>query len=203
MITLTCVEYMWNNYINSLLKTQNELLMIFMAELMKRRLYASYIWNVNRILKKSVSSAPEVLSGGPYNHAADWWSLGILLFALATGKVRTNAHTCIFAPTHWVFGLLSEKKTRFCVNIDVSFLPSHCELPLPLHVCLSFLCLQSWITVACWGEYAASFMRCQKTSLLLLLSWLQRWDLDLVYLPKCSNCINQKYLSCFSANPKN
>ncbi|XP_076835698.1 ribosomal protein S6 kinase-related protein [Brachyhypopomus gauderio] len=30
--------------------------------------------------------APEVLSGGPYSHAADWWSLGILLFALATGK---------------------------------------------------------------------------------------------------------------------
>ncbi|MEQ2168188.1 hypothetical protein GOODEAATRI_011714 [Goodea atripinnis] len=31
--------------------------------------------------------APEVLSGGPYNHAADWWSLGILLFTMATGKV--------------------------------------------------------------------------------------------------------------------
>ncbi|RVE63853.1 hypothetical protein OJAV_G00140520 [Oryzias javanicus] len=30
--------------------------------------------------------APEVLSGGPYNHAADWWSLGILLFSLTTGK---------------------------------------------------------------------------------------------------------------------
>ncbi|KAG5269354.1 hypothetical protein AALO_G00201070 [Alosa alosa] len=30
--------------------------------------------------------APEVLAGGPYNHAADWWSLGILLYALATGK---------------------------------------------------------------------------------------------------------------------
>ncbi|XP_056303013.1 ribosomal protein S6 kinase-related protein [Danio aesculapii] len=30
--------------------------------------------------------APEVLSGGPYNHTSDWWSLGILLFALATGK---------------------------------------------------------------------------------------------------------------------
>ncbi|XP_028824463.1 ribosomal protein S6 kinase-related protein-like [Denticeps clupeoides] len=30
--------------------------------------------------------APEVLGGGPYSHAADWWSLGILLFALATGK---------------------------------------------------------------------------------------------------------------------
>ncbi|XP_067165768.1 ribosomal protein S6 kinase-related protein [Apteryx mantelli] len=30
--------------------------------------------------------APEVLSGGPYGHAADWWSLGVLLFALASGK---------------------------------------------------------------------------------------------------------------------
>ncbi|XP_064860663.1 ribosomal protein S6 kinase-related protein [Oncorhynchus nerka] len=30
--------------------------------------------------------APEVLSGGPYSHAADWWSLGILLFSLVTGK---------------------------------------------------------------------------------------------------------------------
>ncbi|KAL9826569.1 LOW QUALITY PROTEIN: ribosomal protein S6 kinase-related protein [Geothlypis trichas] len=30
--------------------------------------------------------APEVLSGGPYSHAADWWSLGVLLFALASGK---------------------------------------------------------------------------------------------------------------------
>ncbi|XP_063306033.1 ribosomal protein S6 kinase-related protein [Pelobates fuscus] len=30
--------------------------------------------------------APEVLSGGPYNHAADWWSLGVLLFVLSTGK---------------------------------------------------------------------------------------------------------------------
>lgn len=96
---------------------QNEPLMIFMAELMKRRLYASYMWNVNRILKKSVSSAPEVLSGGPYNHVADWWSLGILLFALATGKVRTNAHTCIFAPTHCVFGLSSEKKKGLCVSV--------------------------------------------------------------------------------------
>ncbi|KAM3875114.1 ribosomal protein S6 kinase-related protein-like [Diretmus argenteus] len=30
--------------------------------------------------------APEVLSGGPYNHAADWWSLGIMLFSLVTGE---------------------------------------------------------------------------------------------------------------------
>lgn len=35
------------------------------------------------------SAAPEVLSGGPYNHAADWWSLGILLFSLVTGKVSS------------------------------------------------------------------------------------------------------------------
>ncbi|KAK0146230.1 putative serine/threonine-protein kinase SgK494 [Merluccius polli] len=30
--------------------------------------------------------APEVLGGGPYSHAADWWSLGITLFSLAAGK---------------------------------------------------------------------------------------------------------------------
>ncbi|XP_072548353.1 ribosomal protein S6 kinase-related protein-like [Salminus brasiliensis] len=30
--------------------------------------------------------APEVLGGGPYGHAADWWSLGILLYALAAGE---------------------------------------------------------------------------------------------------------------------
>ncbi|XP_074869956.1 ribosomal protein S6 kinase-related protein isoform X2 [Carettochelys insculpta] len=31
--------------------------------------------------------APEVLSGGPYSHAADWWSLGVLLFTLAAGQL--------------------------------------------------------------------------------------------------------------------
>ncbi|XP_038670648.1 ribosomal protein S6 kinase-related protein-like isoform X3 [Scyliorhinus canicula] len=31
--------------------------------------------------------APEVLRGSPYNHTADWWSLGVLLFALVTGKL--------------------------------------------------------------------------------------------------------------------
>ncbi|KAI4880580.1 hypothetical protein NFI96_018138, partial [Prochilodus magdalenae] len=29
--------------------------------------------------------APEVLSGGPYSYASDWWSLGILLYALVAG----------------------------------------------------------------------------------------------------------------------
>ncbi|XP_030008758.1 ribosomal protein S6 kinase-related protein [Sphaeramia orbicularis] len=37
--------------------------------------------------------APEVLSGGPYNHAADWWSLGIMLFSLVTGKFPVPAES--------------------------------------------------------------------------------------------------------------
>ncbi|XP_072249197.1 ribosomal protein S6 kinase-related protein-like [Leuresthes tenuis] len=35
--------------------------------------------------------APEVLSGGPYNHAADWWSLGITLFSLVAGEFPVAA----------------------------------------------------------------------------------------------------------------
>uniref|UniRef100_A0A3Q3SMT6 Ribosomal protein S6 kinase related a n=1 Tax=Mastacembelus armatus TaxID=205130 RepID=A0A3Q3SMT6_9TELE len=35
--------------------------------------------------------APEVLSGGPYNHAADWWSLGIMLFSLVAGEFPVPA----------------------------------------------------------------------------------------------------------------
>ncbi|XP_057207383.1 RAC serine/threonine-protein kinase isoform X2 [Triplophysa rosa] len=40
--------------------------------------------------------APEVLSGGPYGHAADWWSLGILIYSLATGgfPVPAEADHC-------------------------------------------------------------------------------------------------------------
>ncbi|XP_068126255.1 ribosomal protein S6 kinase-related protein isoform X1 [Hyperolius riggenbachi] len=30
--------------------------------------------------------APEVLCGGPYSHSADWWSFGVLLYALAVGE---------------------------------------------------------------------------------------------------------------------
>lgn len=39
-----------------------------------------------------VWTAPEVLGGGPYNHAADWWSLGIMLFSLVTGEVKANEY---------------------------------------------------------------------------------------------------------------
>ncbi|KAK5868826.1 hypothetical protein PBY51_009803 [Eleginops maclovinus] len=35
--------------------------------------------------------APEVLSGGPYNHAADWWSFGVMLFSLVTGEFPVPA----------------------------------------------------------------------------------------------------------------
>ncbi|XP_040311275.1 ribosomal protein S6 kinase-related protein isoform X3 [Herpailurus yagouaroundi] len=49
--------------------------------------------------------APEVLSGGPYNHAADWWSLGVMLFCLATGKFPVAAerdHVAMLASvTHY------------------------------------------------------------------------------------------------------
>ncbi|XP_052612090.1 ribosomal protein S6 kinase-related protein isoform X7 [Peromyscus californicus insignis] len=48
--------------------------------------------------------APEVLSGGPYNHTADWWSLGVLLFSLATGKFPVAAErdhvTMLASVTH-------------------------------------------------------------------------------------------------------
>jgi len=35
-------------------------------------------------------SAPEVASMRPYGHASDWWSLGILMFALLVGQVCSN-----------------------------------------------------------------------------------------------------------------
>ena len=31
--------------------------------------------------------APEVLRGEPYSYSADWWSGGILLYEMLTGKV--------------------------------------------------------------------------------------------------------------------
>lgn len=58
-------------------------------------------------------AAPEVLSGGPYNHAADWWSLGIMLFSLVSGEVRTLKETCILIYFYNVNGC------RFCVCANV------------------------------------------------------------------------------------
>uniref|UniRef100_A0A3Q1EEQ0 Ribosomal protein S6 kinase related a n=1 Tax=Acanthochromis polyacanthus TaxID=80966 RepID=A0A3Q1EEQ0_9TELE len=36
----------------------------------------------------TIQYMPEVLSGGPYSHAADWWSLGVMLFSLVTGEFQ-------------------------------------------------------------------------------------------------------------------
>ena len=37
-------------------------------------------------------SAPEVASMHPYGHASDWWSLGVLMFALLVGQVYRSSH---------------------------------------------------------------------------------------------------------------
>ncbi|XP_049716061.1 ribosomal protein S6 kinase-related protein [Elephas maximus indicus] len=64
--------------------------------------------------------APEVLSGGPYNHAADWWSLGVLLFSLATGKFPVSAE-------------------RDHVAMLASVTDCDCEIPASLNQGLSLL----------------------------------------------------------------
>ena len=42
--------------------------------------------------------APEVLRGEPYSFSADWWSCGILLYEMLTGKV--SVHACMYACMH-------------------------------------------------------------------------------------------------------
>lgn len=60
--------------------------------------------------------APEVLSGGPYNHAADWWSLGILLFSLVIGKFPVTPE-----PDHCS---MLRKVRNFPYEMPVSLSPS-------------------------------------------------------------------------------
>ena len=52
--------------------------------------YRKLSFNYHQILSLPVSLcfvAPEVLAVYPYGHTADWWSLGILMYAMLVGKV--------------------------------------------------------------------------------------------------------------------
>ena len=51
--------------------------------------------------------APEMLAGDAYEHAVDWWSLGVLFYALCTGVVRA-------APPFHSFTLSYAARRRRC-----------------------------------------------------------------------------------------
>ena len=48
--------------------------------------------------------APEVLTDTSYTRAVDWWGLGVLIYEMLVGEVRTNTHT----HTHIVLGVISD-----------------------------------------------------------------------------------------------
>uniref|UniRef100_A0A4W5PG38 Protein kinase domain-containing protein n=1 Tax=Hucho hucho TaxID=62062 RepID=A0A4W5PG38_9TELE len=97
--------------------------------------------------------APEVLSGGPYSHAADWWSLGILLFSLVTGKFPVPPE-----PDH--SNML--RKVRDCpYSMPKTFNPA-LALLLTEVIC-------SWI-VSDWETHLSFKQKINKFSMLLFLS---------------------------------
>uniref|UniRef100_A0A672RPP9 Ribosomal protein S6 kinase related b n=2 Tax=Sinocyclocheilus grahami TaxID=75366 RepID=A0A672RPP9_SINGR len=73
--------------------------------------------------------APEVLSGGPYNHAADWWSLGILLFALATGKFPVYPETDHCSMLRRVRSFLYEMPKNFSPPFALLLTELLCKTP--------------------------------------------------------------------------
>ncbi|XP_021495473.1 ribosomal protein S6 kinase-related protein isoform X2 [Meriones unguiculatus] len=75
--------------------------------------------------------APEVLSGGPYNHTADWWSLGVLLFSLAAGKFPVAAERDHLTMLASVTRCESEIPTS--VNQELSLLLQELLCQNPLH----------------------------------------------------------------------
>ncbi|XP_062887168.1 ribosomal protein S6 kinase-related protein-like isoform X1 [Mobula hypostoma] len=73
--------------------------------------------------------APEVLRGSPYNHSADWWSLGVLLYALATGEFPVESqcdHTSMWKSLQRV-----HVSPPTSVSQDLAFLLSELLCPDP------------------------------------------------------------------------
>lgn len=65
--------------------------------------------------------APEIIQGQGHDKAADWWSVGILLFEMLTGKV-----SCIFA---WDVKLIIGEV--FCVDVSWLIVPTLCNTLQP------------------------------------------------------------------------
>ncbi|XP_077336551.1 ribosomal protein S6 kinase-related protein isoform X3 [Lithobates pipiens] len=74
----------------SVKQTEEGTVRLFAAELVSVLVYLHNLGIIHRDVKMENvlldERAPEVLSGGPYSHSADWWSLGVLLYALAVGE---------------------------------------------------------------------------------------------------------------------
>lgn len=127
-------------------------------------MYAKFSWNRSLQLLRSLAVVPTTTLpiGGLSASSSSHWPLE------RWGQMHIYLHIVF-----WVFFSLCGK-WHVCVCVMWLF----CRVILNSPSLLSFQCPQNRITVACWGGYAASLMRCQKTSLLLLLCCLQRWDLD-------------------------